>query len=66
MQQVSFILNYLVNSWRYSRGMMDGYAYRCQGNTAILHLNISVSRRNVTVEKNAACMVIVTDARMMG
>ncbi|MFV8800575.1 hypothetical protein ACNSO8_18445 [Yersinia sp. LJYL362] len=59
-------MTYLVNSWRYSRGMMDGYAYSCQGNTAILHLNIFVSRRNVTVEKNAACTVIVTGARMMG
>ncbi|HEN3629300.1 hypothetical protein ACVST5_12265 [Yersinia enterocolitica] len=55
-----------MNSWRYSRGMMDGHAYSCQGNTAILHLNISVSRQNVTVEKNAAHTVIVTGALMMG
>ncbi|HEN3638144.1 TPA: hypothetical protein U5E40_002792 [Yersinia enterocolitica] len=59
-------MTYLVNSWRYSRGMMDGHAYSCQGNTAILHLNISVSLRNVTVEKNAAYTVIVTGALMMG
>ncbi|WP_154588545.1 hypothetical protein [Yersinia enterocolitica] len=59
-------MTYLVNSWRYIRGMMNGYAYSCQGNTAIRHLNISVSRRNVPVEKNAACTVIVTGALTMG